>query len=73
MAYNKAVVFGNGTEITANGQVFIKSHKVISYEDTQTIAIFIVKKALPTYKLILNVISYLYKRIKLFFDMTLTY
>lgn len=68
MSYKRAAVVDNGIGMTNSLQVFIKSNKVVSYEDTQKIGLCIVKETLLTYKILLNVISYPSKGAKLFFD-----
>jgi len=67
IVYKNAIVVDNGTEITAISQVFIKSNKIISFEDTKTIGIFIAKETLSTYKVTLKLIIYLYTKNKVTF------
>jgi nitrogen-specific signal transduction histidine kinase len=73
MSYNRAAVIDDGIGMTNNVQVFIKSNRTISYEDTQRIGLCIVKEMLSTYKILLNVVSYPAKGSKLFFDMKVIY
>ena len=73
MSYNRAAVIDDGIGMTNNVQVFIKSNRTISYEDTQRIGLCLVKEMLSTYKILLNVVSYPAKGSKLFFDMKVIY